>query len=57
MVDRAVALYLVGDAGIAAVEKQDAELLARLEGLDGAQVVDHGRRRSEGGAAVDLLAL
>jgi hypothetical protein len=43
MVERADLLHLIGDQGVLLVEKQDAELLARLEGHGGAAIIDHRR--------------
>jgi len=49
MVDRADLRHLIGDQGVLLVEKQDAELLARLEGHGGAARIDHRRPASQHG--------
>ena len=41
VVDGAVALHFIGDEAVALVEKEDAELLAVLVALRGAQIIEH----------------
>ena len=50
MVDRADLLHLIGDQGVLLVEKQDAELLAGLEGHRCAALIDHRPPASRHGA-------